>query len=281
MINFQTGNPFKIDKRMMVDEADIDIVGATSSTSKGGLKRTLPQSDGGSSPSLRPSPNKRKPGPIPKDVIVRRPSYSPTNTPPSSPIPWIEEAKTQVTVTVPVVDSNNSPNLTCTLNVSSHISSYTNVQPEKLVNGLAEMPTIPIFEPIPVETVNNHMDTPPTLAPIINNINDASKGDGKSERTDSGFRNECSRLSVNDCVVENSVKIDSAVEERLTNHVEEKRGESKPEREKKLTRKELEDIRRHNLSIRELVYKEVRRRGTSKPHIPKRSFLSFYISKIL
>ncbi|XP_071629585.1 integrator complex subunit 6 isoform X1 [Temnothorax longispinosus] len=258
------GNPFKIDKRMMVDEADIDIVGATSSTSKGGLKRTLPQSDSGGSSSPRPPPNKRKPGPIPKDVIVRRPSY--TLTPPSSPIPWVmEDTKNQVAVTAaatPIADTSVPPILPGLPNVSpGHASLPCSSASEKLVNGLAEMPVIPIFEPIPVEHVNNHMDTPPVLTPIVNNVDTVPKSDVKSERTDNA-KNECSRLPVNDCI-ENSVRVvDGVTEEKLTNHVEEKRDrEPKIERERKLTKKELEDIRRHNLSIRGLVYKEVRRRG--------------------
>lgn len=266
-----TGNPFKIDKRMMVDEADIDIVGATSSTSKSGLKRTLPQSDGGGSSSPRPPPNKRKPGPIPKDVIVRRPSYSsPANTPPSSPIPWVmEDVKNQAPAVLPAADTNPPPTLTCLPNMSpAHVSSVpSSSASEKLVNGLAEMPpAIPVFEPIPMEHINNHLDTPPVLTPIVNNIDATSVkgGEVKSERTDN-VRNECSRLPMNDCVENNSARIvvDSGVEERLSNHVEEKR-ETKPEKERKLTKKELEDIRRHNLNIRELVYKEVRRRGTSE-----------------
>lgn len=266
---------------MMVDEADIDIVGATSSTSKGGLKRTLPQSDSGGSSSPRPPPNKRKPGPIPKDVIVRRPSYTLTNTPPSSPIPWVmEDTKNQVAVTAataaatPIADTSAPPILSCLPNVSpGHASLPCSSASEKLVNGLAEMPIIPVFEPIPVEHVNNHMDTPPVLTPIVNNVDALSKGDVKSERTDNA-KNECSRLSVNDCI-ENSVRVvDSAAEERLMNHVEEKR-EPKSERERKLTKKELEDIRRHNLNIRELVYKEVRRRGKSKSST--RQSVKFYI----
>lgn len=257
-----------------MDEADIDIVGATSSTSKGGLKRALPQSDSVGSSSPRPPPNKRKPGPIPKDVIVRRPSY--TLTPPSSPIPWVmEDTKNQVAVTAaatPIPDTSAPPILPCLPNVSpGHASLPCSSASEKLVNGLAEMPVIPVFEPIPVEHVNNHMDTPPVLTPIVNNVDTISKSDVKSERTDNA-KNECSRLPLNDCI-ENSVRVvDSAAEERLTNHVEEK---PKVEKERKLTKKELEDIRRHNLSIRELVYKEVRRRGKSKSST-RRSIL-FYI----
>lgn len=241
---------------MMVDEADIDMVGATSSTSKGGLKRTLPASDGGSLAS-KPPPNKRKPGPIPKDVVVRRPSYTPANTPPSSPIPWVDDTKNQVT---PAADSNQvSPNTVNSTTPSISNTPSVNL-PEKLVNGLTEMPTIPVFEPIPVEHTNNHMDVPPTLTPVVNNV-DAPKIEINTEKTEN-VKNECNKLPLNDCV-ENSVKVENSVDERLSNHVEDKR-EPKVEKDKILTKKELEDIRRHNLSVRELVYKEVRRRGTSK-----------------
>lgn len=243
---------------MMVDEADIDMVGATPSTSKGGLKRSLPASDGGGSLASKPPPNKRKPGPIPKDVVVRRPSYTPTNTPPSSPVPWVDDTKNQVTPTASD-SSQASPNAVANSTSSIPTASSVNSS-EKLVNGLAEMPTIPVFEPIPVEHTNNHMDSPPTLTPVVNNV-DVPKSDGKAEKTDP-VKNECNRLPANDCV-ENSVKVENSVDERLSNHVEEKR-EARAERDRALTKKELEEIRRHNLSVRELVYKEVRRRGTSK-----------------
>ena len=242
---------------MMVDEADIDMVNTTPSTSKGGLKRSLPASDGGSLAS-KPPPNKRKPGPIPKDVVVRRPSYTPTNTPPSSPVPWVDDTKNQVTPTAS--DSSQAPP-SAVVNTTPSVPAASSVNsPEKLVNGLAEMPTIPVFEPIPVEHTNNHMDSPPTLTPVVNNV-DVPKSDGKPEKPEP-VKNECNRLPPNDCV-ENSVQVENSVDERLSNHVEEKR-EAKPERDRALTKKELEEIRRHNLSVRELVYKEVRRRGTSK-----------------
>ncbi|KAI5640490.1 von willebrand factor type A domain-containing protein [Phthorimaea operculella] len=79
------GNPFKIDKRMMVDEADIDGIGNASG----------PRGPGGGAggkrgaESPRPVPLKRKAGPLPAHVQARRPSTpTPVNkvTPPSSPI---------------------------------------------------------------------------------------------------------------------------------------------------------------------------------------------------
>jgi hypothetical protein len=81
-------------QRMMVDEADIDPVGGGSGTHgstsghRSGTKRNASQMDP-SSPRL---PIKRKPGPIPRHVIVRRPTYpsppsSPLHSPSSSPSP--------------------------------------------------------------------------------------------------------------------------------------------------------------------------------------------------
>ncbi|XP_049880396.1 integrator complex subunit 6 [Pectinophora gossypiella] len=70
------GNPFKIDKRMMVDEADMDPLGAVRGAGGGGAggKR------GAESP--RAQPPKRKAGPLPHHVVARRPS---TPTPPPAP----------------------------------------------------------------------------------------------------------------------------------------------------------------------------------------------------
>ncbi|KAF5302248.1 hypothetical protein FQA39_LY10287 [Lamprigera yunnana] len=84
------GNPFKIDKRMMVDEADIDLVGSGSPGATRASKRPLPSVD-----TVTRLPNKRKPGPLPKDLIIRRPSAC--STPPASPgypqapspVPWL------------------------------------------------------------------------------------------------------------------------------------------------------------------------------------------------
>ena len=237
----------------MVDEADIDMVGATSSASKGGMKRNVTLTDGAGSPASRLPPNKRKPGPIPKDVTVKRPSKSPANSPASSPIPWLEDVKPP-TLTPP----NLSVICNANFDVPSAPSSPYPNSPEKLVNGISEMPTIPIFEPTTVELLSNHSDTPPILTPVVNNI-DAPKHEVKSERIENADM-ECMRLTFNDSVEnQNSVKVKCVAEEPLTNHLEEKR-----EKEKPLTKKEIEDIRKHNLSVRELVYKEVRRKGTSK-----------------
>ncbi|XP_012254623.2 integrator complex subunit 6 [Athalia rosae] len=248
------GNPFKIDKRMMVDEADIDMAGSTSTNSKAGsLKRAIQPSDSGGSSAPRPPPNKRKPGPIPKDVIVRRPSYSPVNTPPSSPIPWMDETKNEV------VPTANSINLSNSSSASGSLTLPPQTVPDKLVNGLAEVPVMPVFEPTPIEPVIVHSESPTPSRVTVNNV-EPPICEIKSEKLDP-VRTDQINLPVNDCgESHNSVKVENSNEESVTNHVEERR-EMKIEKEKPLPKKELEEIRKHNLSVRESVYKEVRRRG--------------------
>lgn len=77
------GNPFKIDKRMMVDEADIDLVGGAGTTTNGAQStKKRPASTELNGSRL---PNKRKPGPLPRELVVRKPSMD--MSPPSSPAP--------------------------------------------------------------------------------------------------------------------------------------------------------------------------------------------------
>lgn len=71
------GNPFKVNKNIMIDEADEAMPGQST-----GRKR--PAAD---SPAASPRPNKRRPGPLPRDVTVRQllsplPSPTSSNSPP-------------------------------------------------------------------------------------------------------------------------------------------------------------------------------------------------------
>lgn len=75
------GNPFKIDKRMMVDEADIDLVPGSP-----GTNRVNKRAANSSVDTTARIPSKRKPGPLPRDFAIRRPSVD-TLTPPQSPVP--------------------------------------------------------------------------------------------------------------------------------------------------------------------------------------------------
>ena len=308
---------------MMVDEADIDMVGSTTSSSTSsagglstkGIKRTLASIDGCGLGAPRAPPNKRKPGPIPKDVVIRRPSYStgnrtpsstpssspissptsspissPMSSPLSSPVPWEYEPKSPCG-SGGIIDGNvpsYSTSLTVTCNTPNSIATSPTLL-NKLVNGLAEIPAIPVFEPIPVETNETATvvgtadaavspslpETSPTqLTPgntiITNSIGSTAKMttnviNERKTQIDSAVNTDLNKININDSANDNDtcVDSDSALQERLTNHmdVEEQRED---QTDKIPTKKELEEIRRHNLSIRELVYKEVRRRGTSK-----------------
>lgn len=123
------GNPFKIDKRMMVDEADVDVVGSLGR----GTKRPL--SDPGS-----PKPNnRRKPGPLPKNYTTSKMgSLSPR---PSTPAPSasvkMETSDRGMTDAEKELDANkvngrpvlgNSPQKNSGLNIFKN-SNYKNSPP--------------------------------------------------------------------------------------------------------------------------------------------------------
>ncbi|XP_065334744.1 integrator complex subunit 6 [Cloeon dipterum] len=75
------GNPFKLDKRVMVDEADME----QTKSEGGGGSRKRPAPD--SSPAMAPRIGRvRKPGPLPRDYVFRRPC-TPYPSPACSPRP--------------------------------------------------------------------------------------------------------------------------------------------------------------------------------------------------
>ena len=248
---FYLGNPFKIDKRMMVDEADIDIVGSASSNSKG-LKRSLSMNDINSGNSVnRILPTKRKAGPIPKDFpvpkIARRFSFSASNSPCHSPLPWTnDEANKQInsrnlTNITPVTCSNNSSlpaMLPPTLNVAStgnHSNLVKNIAPDKLINGLNSEVTLlqsnSIFETKSVDFANNHVDMLNKPFISVNNIY-ANKSITKVEKTEID-RIECNKVPQSNVNYSSDVQKDNGSvvkikcqindNELYSNHVEEKR----------------------------------------------------------
>lgn len=253
------GNPFKIDKRMMVDEADIDIVGATSSATKGGLKRPLPASESGSPAALRPTPNKRKPGPIPREMTFKRPTSPASSTassPASSPNPYIEEVKEPPS---PVALLNSVASL-----LNSNVTSPPPSPLDKLVNGVAETLLEPAPSPSPSlpPPTPTPTPTPQPPPPVTNNLTN----DVKVERTD-----ECRKLNNDSADNQNcGVKVK---EEPVANHVEEKRLDKDV---KLINKKNAEEIRQYNVGLRNLVYKEVRRKGTSKYCVFFCVFFSFF-----
>ncbi|XP_060595337.1 integrator complex subunit 6-like [Ruditapes philippinarum] len=72
------GNPFKVNKNIMVDEAEDSMLGGQQSQKK----RNMDAAPGS------PGPRKRKPGPLPKDTPIRRPKTPPV-------VPKVEKLELQ------------------------------------------------------------------------------------------------------------------------------------------------------------------------------------------
>lgn len=155
----------------MVDEADIDLVGGGSAQGARGVKRPA------ESPSPSPSrPSKRKAGPLPRDVFVRRPSIaSPSPTPPSSSTPVVPPSP-QPTPDVAVKQEN----------VSEGIPSYTiplNAKPVDIVDD----------EPDHLDNLvidcENQNSPGPRLA-VVNNDSKPSKLPPQNEKTTTVLNHE-------------------------------------------------------------------------------------------
>lgn len=292
---------------MMVDEADIDILGSTSSSSKG-LKRSLASSEVGnlaSSISNRPL-SKRKPGPIPREF--RRPSISsPPSTPPSSPIPWavddgIKRPSSPPLPPPPLEPTNAASPVAIAVAAASSTSLVTNVivrslnnyncnaspayenSEQKLVNG--DLLTAGVFEPVlptnSLKSAGNGAATENNAPAYANNVDalTISKSSnyggvnsfGKSAELNSdysGLKDSCSVVKVK-CEVESTSGYSNSssaggVGNSAVNHVDERRDDpAKVEKERPLTPKEQEEVKRHNSSVRNLIFKEVRRKGHSE-----------------
>lgn len=135
------GNPFKIDKRgMMIDEADIDLVGGGGNPAMN-RKRVLP-------PDALAGPKpKRKPGPLPRDFAIQRP-YSPSSpmslTPPPSPLSSPPASPLPSTSSMP----NSSPASPVT--AATHLSPAS--QPSYSTSATTSTST-PHISPVPTSSV--------------------------------------------------------------------------------------------------------------------------------
>ncbi|PSN38922.1 Integrator complex subunit 6-A [Blattella germanica] len=249
------GNPFKIDKRMMVDEADIDPVSGGSSNHGSGsghrssTKRSASQMSDPSSPRL---PSKRKPGPIPRNVVVRRPSSPSLSSPSSSPCPsppWLasdlpppllipvipcgaqgstDQSRVETTATISDSDGSEPPVLTMVngdLGDLSHGGS--DFRPRS--------PSPPPLDSNPphLEALNNHVPHFNSLSPPMSPAMD--------NHVDSQER-----------------RVALVLTEISSNHVG---GVDTIPVNNELCKKEIAEIKKHNLNVRMLAYKEVRRPG--------------------
>ncbi|KAJ9593745.1 hypothetical protein L9F63_014718 [Diploptera punctata] len=236
------GNPFKIDKRMMVDEADIDPVGSggsthgSSSSHRSSNKRSSSQLSGDPlSPRL---PSKRKPGPIPRHIVVRRPSSpSPPPSPNLSPCPsplWFAPDPPPPLLT-PVIATSDQP-------ISDIAVPGPEAEPPKLtlVNGdMGDVSLMVDFRPRSPSPPPRDSN-PPMLEPLTNHVSSFnSLSPPLSPAMANHLDSEEKRLAM-------------VLTEISSNHVG-----TIPE----LSKKEIAEIKRHNLNVRMLAYKEVRRPG--------------------
>lgn len=160
------GNPFKIDKRMMVDEADIDLVGGSSNSvgSTKGTKRTA-QTDltGGR------LPNRRKPGPLSRNLTVRKPSSSSDClTPPPSPIPMspspIPEDWPVTTPESPVNYSESSTNVSL---LNGEETTNTDIpQPMEVMQSFPQIEPSIVTSYVPPSITDTY--TSDTFSPVEN-----------------------------------------------------------------------------------------------------------------
>ncbi|KAJ4449233.1 hypothetical protein ANN_00630 [Periplaneta americana] len=267
------GNPFKIDKRMMVDEADMDPVGGgsgahgSSGGHRSGTKRGASQSN--SDPSSPRLPSKRKPGPIPRHVVVKRPSSpsppsSPLTSPNSSPCPspvWfaqdpppplltpvtpsgllgaLEPGRGEALMTGPDSEGSEPPKLTMVNgdlgdNMLSH-GSLTDFRPRS--------PSPPPRDSAPphLEPLANHLPHFNSFSPPLGNHIDLD------ERRLAMVLTEISSNHVGGGTQSNMTAAGAIPANN------------------ELTKREIAEIRRHNLNVRMLAYKEVRRPGKNHQH---------------
>ncbi|XP_046654830.1 integrator complex subunit 6-like isoform X2 [Daphnia pulicaria] len=244
------GNPFKIDKRMMVDEADIDLVGGSSAQSGGrGAKRPS------ESPNPIPfRPSKRKAGPLPRDLYIRRP-FSPLSSaspsPPPSPIPMllgdmeIRPDSPLPSVNSPVFSSPTIGHVDSEDESDSLVIADYSIDPPaetSLLNGtskctLMEDPPIdnPIVTPFPLQTLteNGTIGSPDTLASTM--TNHLVNGDIK----DVYGNHENSSYSFLNC---------TGVGDKLSLNGN-------------LRRSEIQEIQQHNLQVKSAACRAIKRPG--------------------
>lgn len=230
------GNPFKIDKRMMVDEADIDLV-AGSSPHRSGSKRSA-----GEPLSPRP-PNKRKPGPIPRDVLVRRPTPSPSPPPCLSPPPLS-----------PAVSNGDVDDI---VSLNPEVSRPRSPSPPPL--------SPPLLQPYDEASVPNHVsdNTPPQLS-------------YSSPLPLSPPTSPLSSASLQPPVLQQEESVDSwqnnqILDGLVENHVPHSHpnGSNDIKSNIELSKLEMAEIRKHNLNVRTQAYKEVRRLGINHSQLFK------------
>ncbi|XP_022117379.2 integrator complex subunit 6 isoform X1 [Pieris rapae] len=251
------GNPFKIDKRMMVDEADIDPLGAVRGSGGSGVggKR------GAESP--RAIPPKRKAGPLPQHIVARRPT-SPAPPSPAHTPPLLSPALSFSTPPPSPAAAPLSP-------VSRRPASPLAPVPSDLPSGR------PPEEPPNVESGGTAStasapaapaNLPPVIKPFLNGDAYTTMG-SKMPRSPSPPHEVCVAPAPPDTqeLQINAILQGVAAENSSNSRKKRKRKEddivhlSSVLMPPQPSRKELAEIKKHNLSVRSEVYRAVRRPG--------------------
>ncbi|CAG4965219.1 unnamed protein product [Colias eurytheme] len=264
------GNPFKIDKRMMVDEADIDPMGTVRSSGGSGVGKR-----GAESP--RAAPPKRKAGPLPPHIVARRPS-SPVISPPMSPAlpPARMSPMSPMSSMSPV--SPASPAAAPLSPVSRRPASPLAPVPSDLPSGR------PPEEPPNVESGGTPQpagpaapaNLPPVIKPFLNGDAYTTMG-SKMARSPSPpvpvpvHEPVPVPVSLPPPPDTQELQINAILQGVAAENSNNSRKKKRRKEENALlssvllppqpSRKELADIKKHNLSVRSEVYRAVRRPG--------------------
>ncbi|CAH2050265.1 unnamed protein product, partial [Iphiclides podalirius] len=270
------GNPFKIDKRMMVDEADIDPMGAV----RGGGGSGASGKRGAESP--RAAPPKRKAGPLPQHVVARRPS---SPAPQSAPLP--------APLAAPLVAPSPAPPPAAPLSpvstrrpasplapVPSDLPSGRPPEEPPNVDTGGSTVTIPVVTSPPATPTN----LPPVVKPFLNGDAYTTMG-SKMPRSPSPPADTASGVGTppNPPVASvpvtaiaplhdsQELQINAILQGIAAENDSNMRGKKRKRKNEKPpvqlllppqpSRKELADIRKHNLGVRSEVYRAVRRPG--------------------
>ncbi|XP_071547299.1 integrator complex subunit 6 isoform X2 [Panulirus ornatus] len=138
------GNPFKIDKMsMMVDEADVDLMGTSGGAGTGNRGSKRPAE----SQSTVGRPNKRRRGPLPPDFTLQRiksPNSSPGSSPTTSPCPSPPSSPTPSLTPVTSPGQNPSPPEPL---AAQRLEDRVDIRPDVSLPRPERPDTPPLFQP--------------------------------------------------------------------------------------------------------------------------------------
>lgn len=257
------GNPFKIDKRMMVDEADLDPVGAVRSGGTGAGGRRGAE-------GTRSGPPKRKAGPLPHHIVARRPS-EPPDSPPASPMPTITPVAAPTPPPVVALPVAPQSPVTTRRPASPLSPAPTDLpsgrppeEPPNMDTGGSVSgpgPSSPPSSPPAVGPAN----LPPVVKPFLN-------GDAYTTMGSKMARSPSPPIDfISPAHDSQELQINAILQGVAAENISNARGRKRKRKNDKqqlqltlppqLTRKEIADIKKHNLEVRQEVFRAVRRPG--------------------